>query len=115
MEGFGITHSHFTRSSAAVGAGAAPRQPTVTESPTLTVGAAHNFSPSQPIADSAIRSRESWLAHPWQIPRPFAFLSDTSSDRSEDLGGCFLIWFHCAVSICLMQLLVFISISDRLG
>ena len=41
MEGFGITHSHFTRSSAAVGARAAPRQPTVTESPTLTVGAAH--------------------------------------------------------------------------
>ena len=74
-----------------------------------------NFSPSQPIADSAIRSRERWLAHPWQIRRPFAFLSDTCSDRSEDLGGCFLIVFHGAVSVCPMQLLVFISISDRLG
>ena len=74
-----------------------------------------NFSPNQPIADSAIRSRERWLAHPWQISRPFAFLSDTCSDRSEDLGGCFLIGFHGAVRVCLMQLLVFISISDRLG
>ena len=74
-----------------------------------------NFFPNQSIADSAIRRRERWLDHPWQISRPFAFLSDTCSDRSEDLGGCFLIGFHGAVRVCPVQLLVFISISDRLG